>query len=295
MIKMLIRKLINGLPMILSRTILYYHRFHRFPRILKPKTFHEKLNYRILFDRRRFLVMASSKVVSKQYVESLNIPGLLVPRTLWTGTDVSELEGHEVDCAWVLKPSHRSGEVVTGSSGKISRAQLTLNVDEWLEEREYRVAKLWAYKQAPREILLEQRIGQVDSFPLDYKFFVFDGRVAMIQVDYGRGDDHTRCLYSPDWKLLPYNYAVPQGVPSPAPNELPSMLRIARTLGSGFDFIRVDLYAEGGEVFFGELTAYPSGGLSPWPSELDQQLGHLWQLPHRSHLRRNSNCSLENR
>ena len=38
--------------------------------------------------------------------------------------------------------------------------------------------------------------------PLDYKLFVFDGRVELIQVDSGQFTEHRRRLFSPAWEKL---------------------------------------------------------------------------------------------
>ena len=47
------------------------------------------------------------------------------------------------------------------------------------------------------------------------------------------------------------------------------MLEVAETLGAAFDFVRVDLYDVGGEVWFSELTPYPGGGLDRFDPALD--------------------------
>ena len=44
-------------------------------------------------------------------------------------------------------------------------------------------------------------------------------------------------------------------------------------------FLRVDLYNEGGRVYFGELTFYPSSGTAPFhPEEWDEIAGKMLTL-----------------
>ncbi|MDP3949104.1 ATP-grasp fold amidoligase family protein [Microbacterium sp.] len=245
----------------------------------RPSTFQEKLNVRILRDRRRLLVVASSKVLSKEYAASRQISELMIPRTYWSGTDVSEIDGREIAGGWVLKPSHRSGGVAFGEAGTFRSIDLRVDVGKLLKEREYRTSKLWGYKKAPRELLLEERLPSDNGDLKDYKFFVFHGVVSMIQVDSARFGGHFRVLYTPEWEPRSEVFGVERGESEHAPSRLKDMLRIASQLASEFDFVRVDLYLVKGQIYFGELTVYPGGGLSRWPASLDTELGSLWNLP----------------
>ena len=58
------------------------------------------------------------------------------------------------------------------------------------------------------------------------------------------------------------------------------MLAAAARLGAPFDFVRIDLYAVGGAVWFGETTPYPGAGLEAFePADVDRQLGDWGRLP----------------
>jgi TupA-like ATPgrasp len=104
-------------------------------------------------------------------------------------------------------------------------------------------------------------------------------------VDTGRFGAHRRRLYTPDWRPVDVDEAVAPGPVTAPPRSLPTMLEVAERLGAAFDFIRVDLYDLDGEVWFGELTPYPGGGLDRFDPELDRVLGAAWQLPPRSAVR----------
>jgi hypothetical protein len=57
------------------------------------------------------------------------------------------------------------------------------------------------------------------------------------------------------------------------------MLEVAETLAEGLDFIRVDLYRQDQQIFFGEFTAYPGGAtISFKPRSLDSYLGEKWPV-----------------
>ena len=69
--------------------------------------------------------------------------------------------------------------------------------------------------------------------------------------------------------------------------ELDTMLEVASTLGADWDFIRIDLYAVDGVVWFGEYTPYPGGGLLRYTQrDFDAEQGLHWRLPELEAVRR---------
>jgi|SRR5699024_8225510 len=275
-ISRLARATISAMPQRLARDLLFRHRFGYFPDLTNPQTFQEKLNYRIIFDRRDLLITASSKVNSKRYVEKLRIPSLHFPKTIWHGSDLEELAEVYSAYDWVLKPSHRSGAAYFGGPGYIPVDKYKDILKESLNEREYKRNKLWAYRHVTRELILEERLGGTSGLT-DYKFFVFNGKVALTQVDTNRFNEHSRNLYDEDFKLLEAGFGVPRGRGEAPQSLLRELASVASEVGQEFDFARVDLYHFEGRTYFGELTMYPGGGLSRWPRDLDRSLGQYWE------------------
>src|SRR5581483_248091 len=130
-----------------------------------------------------------------------------------------------------------------------------------------------------RLLLAEELLpGPGDGPPADFKFFVFDGSVAALEMHTGRfGADHRIDMRGPDWTPLEVP-GLPPGEDTPAPVNLDVMLDWAAQLGQGLDFVRVDLYDLGDRVLVGELTAYPAGGNSAYrPTGIDTWLGRAWR------------------
>lgn len=281
------QRLVDGvvpwLPLQAKREVLYRQAHGRRPR-RPPRTFSEKINWRVVHDRRPLVAQLGDKLAMKRYATQV-CPGLRVPEVLWTGRDLAELPA-DLPQHWVLKPNHGTMRVhvVVGRPDLARLGQVTAG---WLDEPLYRSRGEWVYSRARRLLLAEQFLGRPGTLPVDHKFLVFDGRVRLVQVDSGRlTSGHARRLYTPDW--VPFDVLEPGialGPASPPPAALPEMLAAAEALGRGFDFVRVDLYDVDGVVWFGELTPYPGGGLDRYDPAFDELLGSWWELPRRRDVR----------
>ena len=273
------------LPGSLSRKAVFFHRHHTFPSVSNPVTFNEKVNWRILKDRREILAWTCDKLAMKDYaskVEDAMDHGLRIPRILWSGTDVRELEKVELPDRWVLKPNHRSGLVFFGH-GVPDVPAVRKTVENWLRPAEGADLHEWAYLKARPLLIVEELIGSGDSPPDDYKFYIFSGEVATVDVHADRFANHSERWYLPDWTPLDVtlgeNILLSPVAPTP-PANYERMTAIAVALAGSYDFIRVDLYSVGEDVFFGELTPYPSSGLERFrPVSFDSELGAKWNLP----------------
>jgi hypothetical protein len=167
--------------------------------------------------------------------------------------------------------------------------QLWAVTGSWLRPVEVEKLREWAYSKARPMLFAEEVLGTPGSAPPDYKCFVFDGDVAVIEAIHRPTSNdkdfiarYTNRLYLPDWSPLTVRYPPECDLApvEPPPAGLDRMLAVAAELGYGFDFIRVDLYNIGGEVYFGEFTPYPGSGLCRFiPASFDTELGARWTLP----------------
>lgn len=270
--------LMYKLPPATSRKALYTFYNHRVPRMRSPVTFNEKVNWRILNDRRELLEFTCDKLAMKEFARDFS--GVSVPQTLWFGTDIQELGNVSLPERWVLKPNHRSGIVYFGH-GQPDLAALAEVTKDWLWSFESEELREWAYSKARPAFLVEELLGTPGQPPADYKFFVFAGEVAAIQMDVARHTLHRRRIYLPDWTPLEVKSGThPLAQVEPPPANLERMLAVAREIGRNFDFIRVDLYSISQEVFFGEITPYAGSGFDRFvPASFDVDLGARWTLP----------------
>jgi hypothetical protein len=247
----------------------------------QPRTFNEKVNWRILNDRRDRIGDACDKMRMKAMARE-SYPGgrLRIPKTYWAGTNLYDAPDLASLPPWVLKPNHSSGQVLFGPDPQTDVAALIRQTRDWWKRSPLEMGE-WGYTRAEPMLLLEERIPTPDGTPPpDYKFFVFDGRVELIQVNRGRFAKQTATFLDVDWNRLPVKWSIMPVADEPRPTELADMLQIASTLGADWDFIRVDLYAVDGVVWFGEYTPYPGGGALRYrPRRFDLEQGQHWRLP----------------
>lgn len=276
------RRMIEMIPKRLMRHVLYRAVMGTRGDFTNPQTFNEKVNWRIFNDRRDRIVKACDKMWMKEMARAA-YPGadLRIPATYWCGTDLRDAPDLAALPPWVLKPNASSGQALFGPDPQTDLAAMRDQTRSWFQETPLELGE-WGYSRARPLLLIEERIPTPDGKPpVDYKFFVFDGRVELIQVNRGRfGKNLTATFMDAEWR----QFSVRQGdrlvVDEPRPAELDKMCDIARVLGAGWDFIRIDLYAVDGEVWFGEYTPYPGSGLLPYkPMSFDLEQGMLWKLP----------------
>jgi hypothetical protein len=281
-------------------------RWWRLARTARPRTFTEKVRYKMLRDHRPLLVTFADKAAVRDYVASVVGPGHL-PRLLALLDDPGHLEGLELPEAFVVKPTHGSGAVVVVSPSAPVEAQLPPAEHGWVYAHVRPAAahplglvavasgwlgklygqgpnREWAYGNVPRRILVEEHLAAADGgIPDDYKLFVYHGRCHYIQVDSGRFGHRTQDFYTPDWEHVGLSGGPPWASPAHGrPGRLAEMVDVAQRLGADTDFVRVDLYCLPDRIVVGELTSYPAGGDSPFrPQWYDEVFGRPWRVPRR--------------
>ena len=278
--------LLDLLPLTWSRSIRYFFHARRFPNLTEPKGLNEKVNWRVLNDHREFWVWTCDKIAMKQHASEL-APTVLIPRVLWAGMDLTELDDLQVEGRWILKPNNGSGQVIAGS-GQPNVEQLERDVARWDRAFQWRTLGETAYLGASPVIVLEEWIGTDENPPDDYKFFVYDGVVRFVHAHDGRLGTHRASMYSPDWERLDANQRgiLPHEHDLARPAHLEQMIEIAGDLGRDFDFIRIDLFDTPEGVWFGEFTPYPWSGSRPFnPDSFERLAGDYWVLPKASDLR----------
>ena len=73
----------------------------------------------------------------------------------------------------------------------------------------------------------------------------------------------------------------------PKPMNFEEMKQIASKLSEGIPHVRVDLYNVNGQIFFGEMTFFHHGGVTPfYPETWDGIFGDWITLPSRKYIQK---------
>ena len=149
----------------------------------------------------------------------------------------------------------------------------------WLRLRYGHNAGEWVYSCIRPQLLVEPFVGRVDRLPVDFKLWLFHGRVEFIQVDTARETQHKRCFYDRNWVKQPFGLGYPLETAAVArPVSLARMIEAAETLAAGMDCVRVDFYEVDDRPLFGEMTFYPGSGREVFTDEhYEYELGKLWR------------------
>ena len=249
----------------------YWWRHGRAADLANPRLFTEWVQHRKLHDRDAKLPALTDKVAVKALVAATLGPDWITP-TLWHGAVLPPAPVAPLPL--VVKARHGCGHLLivrTPAEWQEARRETA----RWARARYGRWLDEWAYAAVPRGLLVEPYLGEGERLPIDYKLFVFGGRVSHVQVHLDRATDHRWIVMDRAWRRA----SPPTDDPDPArPTSLPAMIAGAELLAGSRDFLRIDLYQIAGRPRFGEITLYPGSGLlHVVPPSLDRHMGELWR------------------
>ncbi|MEJ2118085.1 MAG: ATP-grasp fold amidoligase family protein [Alphaproteobacteria bacterium] len=247
--------------------------------LANPKTFNEKLQHRKVFDRDERLPMLADKVLVKEFVANKIGAQHVIP-TLWNGSKFPPVDLRSWPTPYVIKMNHASAwNIFVRSEEEKDWNDIERCVNKWMNKVYAPYSGEWHYSKIAPQILVEPFIAKDGVLPIDYKLFVFNGRVAFIQVDTDREHGHKRIMYDRNWNRLPFSMKYPMDSRDiPPPNSLNKMIEFSEILSENISFVRVDFYEIDEKPLFGEMTFFPGAGYSKFmPEEYDLKLGELWK------------------
>ena len=251
------------------------------PNLVKPRS----LNELILASKRRFrgdMDLArrlTDKVEFKEWLRETPEWNELVVPTVGVYGSLDEVRDLVFPRDTILKPTHLSGRAILFGEARVLDDGELAKVERWLESDYYRTSREPNYKGLRRRLICEPLLrDESGNVPMDFKFFIIEGRPLVVQVDLGRFENHTRQFYSLEWRLLDFTLRYPRNpVPLERPAQLSAALDTASALAQDFSLCRVDLYLlPEGVIKAGEITFFPGGGTElSSPASADFELGRL--------------------
>lgn len=266
----------------------YYEQFYMYlrlgywPNLLSPESFNEHIAHIKLNYKRHFSPTLADKYLVRAHVQNKVGEEYLVPLA-GVIVDARDLPSLPTKGQYIAKAAHASGWNQVSDAGiSESVRELKTSLQKWLR-CDYGIPHTnehW-YSELSRRVVIEHLlVDNTYGYPMDFKFYVFSGKVMFIQVDSDRFGSHSRRYYSPEWTSLTWGAVYPLSIPVAAPSKLDEMIYVAEKLAESHQFVRVDLYCvNASEVYFGELTFAPESGRGKFfPSrQVDFALGAFFQ------------------
>ena len=292
----LLKRILGALlPLSLKRHLLYLKHFRRIGNFTKPRRFSEKMQWRIINDRRERLRHTCDKRATKELVAQSGVSHKIdvkIPRQIaWSSSADTFLTGlqqlhaaGELPQRWVIKPNHSSGRAIA-IGGEPDWTLVEEAARAWLAPSRFTALHwIWPYVTAESGLLAEEFIPG-ERPPIEWQLWLFGGELKYTVAQQRVEDRISRSIFDSGWgPMAPwYNRsALPLQISVP-PKNWEKIKEVARALGGDWDMIRVDLFEdEQGGIWFSELTPYPSEGLfsvSTGMQAFDEAAGDAWTLP----------------
>ncbi len=250
-----------------------------------PQTYNEKLQWIKLYDRKQAYTMYADKYAVREYIGQLIGKKYLVP-LIGVYNNAEEIDWSALPDRFVLKCTHASGaNIICKDKAKLNTTNAEKQLNGWLQHNAFWGGREWCYKNIKPRIICEEFIETLDgNTPDDYKFMCFNGEPKLIQFHHDRFGAHTLDYYTPSWnradiKRIDEDTSLKNVIQS-RPVCLDEMLNLSRILSKDMYYARIDFYSENSQVYFGEITLYPTGGFSTFSEhDVDLELGSWIKLP----------------
>jgi hypothetical protein len=243
------------------------HRFawtklRRFPNLIKPENFNDRVHWLMLFDQRVEMIRCSDKIGVREFVER-RIGGEFLPSLYGTFDSVNHFADFELPPECVVKTTHDSGTVfLHRPENRLCHDLVRPRIENALRNGYGTEKGEWPYRFVRPQIMVEELLKQPGfSQPVDIKFHCVEGRVAFIHYICDRDTGAKELILTPEWEVLPVRIYFPLIDRSvPRPSNLEALVEVAEKLSDGFKYVRVDLYNLPERIVVGEMTFFPMSG-----------------------------------
>jgi hypothetical protein len=245
-----------------------------------PRTYQEKVQFRKLYGNHGFYASVTDKYRVRSYVATKVGEKHLIPLLgAYDRLDRSVFD--ELPQQFIIKANHgcKWHQIVYDKSAlDIDRTVRRFN--RLCKRRFGWIAGERHYSFIQPKIVIEQLLyGPHGGVPWDYSFFCYHGPDGF---DYNfaiASPDGKSAVFQKDWTVLDCDIPEHELTPHLKPANFETMVQVARDLSADFDFVRVDLYTVGSEVYFGELTCTPHRGFGTFLNRERQKMrDEMWHL-----------------
>jgi hypothetical protein len=270
----------------LSKMLLAYkERSGRFPNLIVPHLYSEKLNWLKLFTPLK-VPESGNKLLTGNFIPEALADRIACPPIIWQSrTAMLPSNSQVLEGDYYIKANHGSGffKRVRFPLSPERRRELESIACEWLDYPYGSGWGEWWYDTFEKKIIIEMSVAKPNPSSV-ILFYMFSGEVAFISVDQKSEDPDAKTRetwYDSSFNLykdqMVGSERVEDGViTSRVKNEA---LQLAQIIGAQFDAARIDIIVGDNERFYlSEITFASKAGLPLSNVELDKMLGGAWHL-----------------
>lgn len=255
------------------------------PDMVNPKTFNEKIMYRMLSDRNPLFNRLTDKLKAREHVCSLAGEKYLIPLhgVYW---QVSEIDFLELPAKFVFKCNHSHNSTIICSRERFDSNAVLHKLKFFMKINMYYFTREWQYQGIEPLIMCEKYIDRsrniIGGYYADvYRVHCFDGIPVCLEVDYiDEKNQRYTSVYDSNWDLLPVTLCFPNcKFIQPKPQKLQELLVVAKKITKRIDYCRADFFLTEDQIYFCAFSFSPSnGGLIFKPNFWDYNFGSYWSL-----------------
>lgn len=259
--------------------ILYFLRMGKMLRLNPPVTYNEKLQWLKLHDRHPEYTQMVDKEMAKEYAAGIIGNEYIIP-TLGVWDKFEDIDFDTLPNQFVLKCTHDSGGVVICTDkDKLDISKAKKKINRSMRRNYFYGTREYPYKNVKPRIIAEEYMEDENKELVDYKLLCFNEEVKYSLVCSERFSKAGLkvTFFDREWNKLPITQKEPSSDLSILkPYNYDKMIVLAEKIAKKVanPFVRIDFYDIRGHIYFGEITFYPTSGLSAIkPEKWDRILG----------------------
>lgn len=243
-----------------------------------PKTFNEKLQWLKINYRRPEMTQMVDKYEAKEFARKIIGDEYIVKNYgVWDSFD--DIDFENLPEKFVLKTTHdQGGVVIIKDKNNFDKQAARKKLQKHLKVKHYYLTREWPYKDVKPRILAEEVLFDGEkSQPNDYKFYCFNGEPKVMLVATERSKKAKFNYFDMDFNSVDLQQGGERSDKAiTEPQGFRKMIELSKKLSKGLPHVRADFYDIDGNVYFGEMTFFDSGGMAAFEPEKWDKIWGDW-------------------
>lgn len=227
-----------------------------------PRNINEKTMWLKLYYKNPLIAKCTDKFLVREYVEEKGLSEIL-NELYGVYNSVDEIDFNKLPDQFALKATHGCGyNIICNNKKNLNIEESRKKLKLWLNSVYGIKSGEWHYSEIVPKIICEKYLDHTENWTsiADYKIHCINGKPYCIMNYYNRTEhSKMRTSYNLNWERI--NILKNEADDCEKPQSLDSMINIAKILAEPFPYVRVDFYEINGQLYFGELTFTPLGGM----------------------------------